>query len=256
MVILDELKFYQTSWFAWLMILLFWPVGLFLMFKYKHHNTAVKIIVSCFCMILLMFQVFFTYVIGSAFKEVFIDDKPKTDVETVAQKLPKKEKDTEKEKKKKETVEEKVAEPVENTETEKPNEDTTQETTTPVQTQPIDKSYSIKSDIESIVDGFQTTSIKEIKVNENMGTDAPDDYIALVYLSFDAQNRKSTTKNVIDLYNNELGAQVAKIKEVNELVIFWEVPYHLNNINAVKATLKRQGDDMYFESTWIAPALK
>nr|WP_088327958.1 hypothetical protein [Bacillus cereus] len=84
----------------------------------------------------------------------------------------------------------------------------------------------IKNKAESIVKGVTGTSIKKIEVNENLGTDNPDDYILLLHLSFDTKNTKQTTKEMIDMHNNEIGVKVAKeLKNVQEVAIFWEAPY-------------------------------
>ncbi|MGR5939088.1 hypothetical protein ACT7CW_00110 [Bacillus pacificus] len=49
----------------------------------------------------------------------------------------------------------------------------------------------------------------------------------LVHLSFDAKNSAKTSKDMIEMYNNDIGAKVGKSeKNVQELTIFWEVPYH------------------------------
>lgn len=41
-----EEKFYRKTWFAVVMIFVFWPVGLFLLFRYKHGPIAVRITVA------------------------------------------------------------------------------------------------------------------------------------------------------------------------------------------------------------------
>ena len=55
-------------------------------------------------------------------------------------------------------------------------------------TTPQDK---IKNNVTSIVKELHGVSIKEIKINENLGTDNPDDYIALVHLSFDVKTAQN-----------------------------------------------------------------
>lgn len=42
----QQQKFYQSGWFCILMLLLFFPVGLFLMWKYKKFNKVVRIVVT------------------------------------------------------------------------------------------------------------------------------------------------------------------------------------------------------------------
>lgn len=50
-----EKKFYQKNWFIILLLILFWPVGLFLMWKYAEWKKPVKIIISCLAAISLIF---------------------------------------------------------------------------------------------------------------------------------------------------------------------------------------------------------
>lgn len=40
------MKFYQTTWFCILMLILFFPVGIYLMFQYKHFNDTARIIIT------------------------------------------------------------------------------------------------------------------------------------------------------------------------------------------------------------------
>lgn len=42
------MKFYQEKWFCILMLIIFFPVGIFLMFRYKHFNKVARIIITVF----------------------------------------------------------------------------------------------------------------------------------------------------------------------------------------------------------------
>ncbi|WP_047373982.1 hypothetical protein [Exiguobacterium sp. ZOR0005] len=52
------MKFYQTTWFTILTLLLFFPVGLFLMWKYQKFNKAARIIISIFFGFLILGNMF------------------------------------------------------------------------------------------------------------------------------------------------------------------------------------------------------
>lgn len=41
-----NLKFYQQSWFIWIMLFLFFPVGLFLLWQYADYTTKSKGIIT------------------------------------------------------------------------------------------------------------------------------------------------------------------------------------------------------------------
>ncbi|MCU4900747.1 hypothetical protein OB975_25180 [Bacillus cereus] len=119
------------------------------------------------------------------------------------------------------------------------------------------KKYSLESDITSLIENKITNAeIDKIEVNEHLGTQEDGDYIALIHLKYKPKNSNETTLKLIDLYNNEIGAQLAKQKEVQEVTIFWEAPYIKEDMNIVKANLQRNGENMIFNDTWVAPLMK
>ncbi|MCY9512389.1 hypothetical protein M5W78_21280 [Paenibacillus larvae] len=111
----------------------------------------------------------------------------------------------------------------------------------------------IESKTKEYVKKYYDTSIKEIIINEHMGTDDPDDYIVLVHLSFDVQNRAKTAKDMIDMYGSDLAARLADQKNVTEVTVFWEVPYLKPGANIAKTNFLRKGDNMYIENAWHDP---
>ncbi|MGE7884910.1 hypothetical protein [Bacillus sp. NPDC094077] len=115
----------------------------------------------------------------------------------------------------------------------------------------------IKNEAESIAKELMSTSINKIEVNKNVSSNNPNDYDLVLHLSFDAKNTKKTTKKMLETYNNEIGARVGKVlNKVQELTIFWEVPFIQKGTNIVKANLKRSEDNMLFKDTWVASVLK
>ena len=79
---------------------------------------------------------------------------------------------------------------------------------------------------------YSKTSIDRITINVDLGTEKPDDYIALVYLTWNVQNSGSMSKKMIKMYSDDLAATIAKERlDVQEIAIFWTVPY-LNNASA------------------------
>lgn len=119
------------------------------------------------------------------------------------------------------------------------------------------KKHSLESDITSLIeDKITNAEISKIEVNEHLGTQEDGDYIALIHLKFKPKNSNETTLKLIDVYNNEIGAQLAKQKEIQEVTIFWEAPYIKEDMNVVKANLQRNGENMIFNNTWVAPLMK
>ena len=110
---------------------------------------------------------------------------------------------------------------------------------------------SIKSTIKSrITDKYNSTDITEITVNENAGTDELDDYVALVYLTWNVKNSAKTSKEMLDMYSSDLAAYLAgECPDVSEVAIFWKVPYLTENTS--KWTYARNGENMYLTDNMI-----
>ncbi|MGG1480481.1 hypothetical protein ABE402_06030 [Bacillus smithii] len=109
----------------------------------------------------------------------------------------------------------------------------------------------IQSTIENIInkDFMFDTSLKKFELNENMGTNNPNDYVALIYLSYDQIHSVKTTKKWIYKYTSHLAATLAKKEpDITSLSIFWETPRFKKDWNTAKFNLTRQGDNFYFDS--------
>lgn len=57
---MNEMKFYQTKWFTFLMLLVFAPVGIYLLWKNKHFNNNTLLVLS------IIFGLLFITVINSS----------------------------------------------------------------------------------------------------------------------------------------------------------------------------------------------
>lgn len=51
-------KFYEKTWFVVLMLIVFWPVGVFLMWRYTEWNKPVKVAISVVAGIMLIYGFF------------------------------------------------------------------------------------------------------------------------------------------------------------------------------------------------------
>jgi len=60
-------KIFEKAWFAWSMVLLFLPVGLFLLWRYEHYAVWVRASVTVWLMLMFMclVSVFTVYVKGA-----------------------------------------------------------------------------------------------------------------------------------------------------------------------------------------------
>lgn len=90
------------------------------------------------------------------------------------------------------------------------------------------------------------TQIDRITINDDLGTEADGDYIALVYLTWNQKNTGKTSKKMLEMYSSDLAATLGEQNSsVNEIAIFWTVPY-LND--TAKCSYKRNGGSL---SKWI-----
>ena len=98
---------------------------------------------------------------------------------------------------------------------------------------------------DRVINKYDKTVVNKITVNEDAGTDAPDDYILLVNLTWNVQNSKATTKDMIRMYCDDLAAYtVEQNKDVQEVVMFWEIPYLNENGVAAKCSYEQKDGKM------------
>lgn len=91
---------------------------------------------------------------------------------------------------------------------------------------------------------YQNTSITNITVNENLGTDETGDYVLLVDLTWNVNNGPEMTKEMLEMYSEDFAARVgADIPTVNEFAVFWTVPNFSDDVIA-KYSYTRYGDGM------------
>lgn len=99
--------------------------------------------------------------------------------------------------------------------------------------------------------GYEDVSLSDIRINEDAGTG--EGYIVLADLSFDGKNWAKTTKEKINEYSNDLGARLADEEDVNEVTVFWKVPYLQETGNIAKYNMQRQGDKMQIKEEHFDP---
>lgn len=100
-------------------------------------------------------------------------------------------------------------------------------------------------------DSYTSTSVDSITINEDLGTDAEGDYIALVNLTWDVKNTAKTSEEMLELYSNDLAASLANDQpNVQEVAIFWKVPYQGDATS--KWSFERKGDSMYLSDKVVS----
>ena len=94
-----------------------------------------------------------------------------------------------------------------------------------------------------INDEYSSTDITDFKLNDDLGTEAEGDYIALVYLPRNVKNSEATSKDMLKMYSDDLAVYAAeKCPTIQEIAVFWKVPYLSKN---AKYSYERKGDAMY-----------
>lgn len=98
---------------------------------------------------------------------------------------------------------------------------TAEETVALTEKEQIEKSLS-----ERIEEEYYNTVIDGITINDDLGTEKEDDYIALVHLTWNTRNSGKLSKTVLKMYSDDLAATLAEENDsVQEIAIFWTVPY-------------------------------
>lgn len=73
---------------------------------------------------------------------------------------------------------------------------------------------------DRITKQYTMTQIDRITINDDLGTDADGDYIALVYLTWNQKNTGKTSKKMLEMYSSDLAATLGEQNSsVNEIAI-------------------------------------
>lgn len=109
----------------------------------------------------------------------------------------------------------------------------------------------VKNQILAYIDeNYTLTDLDDITVNEDMGTDEDGDYVVLVNLTWNQKNKGSTSQEMLDLYSSDMAARTYKdLPEVQELCIFWTVPY-LNDGKAKISFERTDGGMVYTDKAF------
>lgn len=84
------------------------------------------------------------------------------------------------------------------------------------------------------------TEIIRISINENLGTEDPDDYVVLVYPRWNRQNTKETTSEMMRKYCDTTANFISENNpNIQELVLFWTIPYQAKEGISAKCRYER-----------------
>lgn len=97
------------------------------------------------------------------------------------------------------------------------------------------------------------SSLNDIVVNPNMGTDKSGDFIALVYMAYNTmtESKPSNDKDMIVRVSNTIASAIAKsCPSVVEVAIFWELPKYDSQ---AKVHFIRNGNDFQYGDDAMFP---
>ena len=81
--------------------------------------------------------------------------------------------------------------------------------------------------IDRIAEQCTMTQIDRITINDDLGTEADGNYIALVYLTWGQKNTGKTSKKMLEMYSSDLAATLVEHNSsVNEIA--FSGPYHIS----------------------------
>lgn len=104
--------------------------------------------------------------------------------------------------------------------------------------------------VKIIMENYMYTDIESLTINENLGTEEDGDYIILAKLTWNQKNKASTSLNMLSMYSSDFAARIgADQPSVNEVTIFWTIPY-LENANA-KWSYERSDYGMYLSDSMM-----
>lgn len=104
----------------------------------------------------------------------------------------------------------------------------------------------VKNQIHSYINAnYTNTVLDDLTVNDDAGTDEDGDYVVLVNLTWNQKNMGKTSQEMLDMYSSDMAARIYQdLPEVQELCIFWSVPY-LNDGTA-KISFERKDNGMAY----------
>ena len=80
---------------------------------------------------------------------------------------------------------------------------------------------------DRITEQYTMTQIDRITINDDLGTEADGNYIALVYLTWNQKNTGKTSKKMLEMYSSDLAATLVEHNSsVNEIA--FSGPYHIS----------------------------
>jgi len=121
------------------------------------------------------------------------------------------------------------------------------------------KSKDSKEDLKKMVSDIVSTDLNGTTINDlivNNYQAEENKYIVLPHLKWETKNSKKRTVEMLEMYSDHIAAKLYEQKGIEEITIFWEVPYHLEGENIAKFNYMRNANGMAKNDKWLAPVLQ
>lgn len=114
----------------------------------------------------------------------------------------------------------------------------------------------ITKSMNEIIDSeFTNVKVNKLEINNYQLED--DSFIVLAHLNWSTQNKADTTKQMLEMYSDKLATELYDNEtEIMEVVVFWEVPHHLEGENIAKFNYTHTDKGMAKTDKWLAPILQ
>ncbi|NUI58974.1 hypothetical protein HUN88_04220 [Bacillus amyloliquefaciens] len=108
-----------------------------------------------------------------------------------------------------------------------------------------------------VENNLKNVSVDKIELNQDMSKNKEKQYIALVHLSFNLKNTPERAKKITQTYSEDLAARISdKVKSVDQLIIFWKIPYLNDNAVLAKNSYVRSGSHFIIADQAYQPPLQ
>lgn len=103
----------------------------------------------------------------------------------------------------------------------------------------LEMNKQIETYIEARISEYYKAALTSVTINMDGGSSKPDGRIVLVYCEWTAKNYLDTTKEMLEMYSDDMAAALSEeYDNITSICIFWEVPYHVSKDIAAKYTYR------------------
>lgn len=112
-------------------------------------------------------------------------------------------------------------------------------------------------DIEQAINNSNITTATVLRDAQlNVNASKVDTKIAMIYLQWDRKNPADQTRKMLSMQSARLANEIGKHKNLSEIVVFWQVPYHAKDQNIAKFNYSKKNNEWMVDNEWFAPVIR